>query len=98
MNKQTGKEELVEVTRFYPTKANNGNYRSIEVTAETMDALSTLEVGGRLLLMMTPEDKIGEKTPHARLKVLPKQDQAGFKASKPVATRNTRARSNSEDV
>lgn len=61
---------FMDITRFYTTK-NGSNLRSVEVDAAAFDALQKVQIGSRLFIELVPAEKRkGEKTPHARLKLI----------------------------
>lgn len=78
---------FLDITRFYSTKSGN-NLRSVEVDAAAFDALQKVQIGSRLFVELVPAEKRkGEKSPHARLKLI--LDEAGAAASTSTAAKGT---------
>lgn len=86
---------FLDVTRFYTTK--NGHFRSVEIDAAAFDALQKIQIGSRLFVELVPAEKRkGEKTPHARLKLIVEEAGANAGAARSGGARRVaRAATNS---
>lgn len=74
---------FLDILRFYETKTGK-NLRSMPVDAAAFDALQKVQIGSRLFIELVPvEKRKGEKSPHARLKLI--VDEAGASASSSTA-------------
>lgn len=67
-----GKYNLT-VSRLYETVNKSGNYMSVEITPEEFDAIQKIGLGGRLLVKLNKFRK-SEKSPHAYLEYLSKEE------------------------
>lgn len=81
---KTDKKYNLTLIPLWETK-REGSYMSLEVKPEHFDAFGKIEVGGKLVFRVLPEEyRKNEKSPNAYLEYISKEDVAAFKK------RNTR--------
>ena len=70
-----------------PLKRSRNGHLSWLVTEETIAKLQEIEIGGRLMIKMVPEDrKKNERSPDAYLEVISPEDVRKFREENPPAT------------
>ena len=72
--------------------SREGSYMSIEIGPEHFDNLAKVEVGGKLVFRVLPEEfRKTDKSPNAYLEYISKDDVAAFKARSDSGRKNNEA-------